>query len=615
MTKKYRHKTKPFEFNGAKGIIVYDRLIADGPVDPETGSPLINPVTGKRFPGANDDMAQHLKEHLLKLKSQVNEQGETISRFGFLGNLAVTTPIYLYDHIALQELCQTAFTDGYGVFLNADFYRKMKEEEDKFNVGTGKFGVLPVLLHELYHKAKFHTTRMKDIPHGIANRAQDRNINANLKLAFGKDLPFIPMLSVMMEAGSDAAAEKWATQSEEIIGRQMLNEYAARKKEIMDKGKKKKQKGSGGGGGGGGGQSGGQPDDEFNPDAEDNKEESDNYDNDTKKALQDLDDEFNGDIHHYTIEEIADLLAEEGLEHIAEALNYPKSSQDTEGLERTKETLDRCLSGALQKTRAEMNSLPNPSGYPGGHILEEVSSMVRELRTKKLSWQLDFTRSIVGESPRQKLSEDETTVVYHCDFGDGMKEIYDPAMIGQKSNEVIAFIFDTSASTKQGDLRVQIATEAIGLVEANQYHENAKEVVFVSGDTILRGEPLIITAANVDILRKEGVPLFGDGGTNLKECLVQLQASDVMKNKKIKHIIYGTDCEDGIPDREPFEELLSKGGSVTFLSTRNCFSEKWSKELTWANVAYIEEGSTVNLDSSRSSVVGNEKNAKSAARI
>ncbi len=604
MAQNLKQRQTPFEFKGLKGVVVHSSLIAPGPIDPETGERLINPETGKPFPGKNDHLARALLPYVMKFRGDRSLAGHSVARFGVLSQLARRTPIYLYDHPRLGEICQTAFTDGVGIFIYADFFAKCVEQEQASKVNDTKFGVLPVLVHEMMHKIKYHNKRMKDIPHGIANRAQDRNINASYRKAFGKELPFIPMLTTMLEAGTEAAAAKYEDMAEEIIGRQMVQEYEQRRKEIIKEHNKKKNKQGGSSSGGGGGSSGSGQSDEFNPDDENQNNggsqggsDSSEMDKELQDKLDKLDEEFMGDTHHITAEEMIELLEEEGLDNVARVLQYPTSKDDKEGLEKMLKDSDRSLDRALQQTLIEMNRLPSNVAYPGAHIAEEVASTVKQLRKNKIRWKMDFTNSIIGDSSKLKEEEDHTTPVFFLKFGDGMEEIYDPALISQQNEDAVVVIFDTSASTQQGDLREQLASEMLGIVDSCQNTENAKEVFLLSGDTVLRGDVVPIHRGNIDLIRKEGIPLFGNGGTNIGNCINELMQSDLVKvqGKKIKHIIYVTDCEDSVPGADVLGEHAGKF-TFTVMSTRNCYSEKWDRELTWGKVVYIENGAQASLD-------------------
>jgi hypothetical protein len=112
-----------------------------------------------------------MHDYLTKLRSPVIlKNGITAPRFGVLTLLAITTPIYVYDHPAFKEIANTAFTDGHNVFVDADFMRKLKQQED--DSGGKKSGVLWELLHELMHKLLCHVDRLKSFPPKIAKIAE-----------------------------------------------------------------------------------------------------------------------------------------------------------------------------------------------------------------------------------------------------------------------------------------------------------------------------------------------------------------------------------------------------------------------------------------------------------
>ena len=58
-------------------------------------------------------------------------------RFGVLSLKMRNTPMYAYDHPALMNISNTAFTDGVHIFVAADFLRQLvKEEEAERAVAT-----------------------------------------------------------------------------------------------------------------------------------------------------------------------------------------------------------------------------------------------------------------------------------------------------------------------------------------------------------------------------------------------------------------------------------------------------------------------------------------------
>lgn len=82
---------------------------------------------------------------------------QDVPRYGIHSEVASYTPIRLYDLPELSAVVNTAFTDGSRVFFNADFFRKLLEEDKK-----GKIDLPFLLIHEINHILNLHTLRLKD---------------------------------------------------------------------------------------------------------------------------------------------------------------------------------------------------------------------------------------------------------------------------------------------------------------------------------------------------------------------------------------------------------------------------------------------------------------------
>ena len=69
-------------------------------------------------------------------------------------------------------------------------------------------------------------------------------------------------------------------------------------------------------------------------------------------------------------------------------------------------------------------------------------------------------------------------------------------------------------------------------------------------------------------------------------------------SKKVKNVIYFTDCCDAPPQRKDFQDYLDKGIKVVFVTTPSMWNEQWNRDVTWAEVYCIEDGTEVNLEKS-----------------
>lgn len=98
---------------------------------------------------------------------------------GMLSDIVASTSVIVYDLPALKLRCSTAFADTAGHIYFADtFLRKLLKEQRE-----GKDSFFFVLRHEAEHVRRMHLQRMIDIPHDVANIAQDIRINLDCAMA------------------------------------------------------------------------------------------------------------------------------------------------------------------------------------------------------------------------------------------------------------------------------------------------------------------------------------------------------------------------------------------------------------------------------------------------
>ena len=616
---------KEVKIGGTNGIIIWDKLCADGPKDPKTGEPLIDPETGEEYPGPNDDMAELLHTYLVKLRGTQSINGSgTVPRFGVLSLLAKTTPIFCYDHPRLKKIANTAFTDGRSVFVDADFMRKLYKQEEETNGKNS--GVLFLLMHELMHKLFAHVGRLKNVPPKIANIAEDMVINGKLVKGFSDTLKPVKLLYEVGVGMTTQDAEKYHEMSEEVVAEMLMRqEQQKQKKKEQDKKKKDKQKGGGGSGSpeSGDGESGDSEDNESqdqqdkNSDKKSSKgksgEKSDKSDKgqagdedeqNSKGEDQDGgnggdedDDENDGEyspIHHISQEELLEALEEAGLEGAKEALGMPDSG-DVEALGKMKERNKLQIVDAVQT--AQSQAMTCNGKYPGKEITQAASEIIGDLDKGKIIWKLALKKLFQGDGQKLFHSDDEAAIPWFLDKETmGIEPFYIGSLIPQAPDESVLCLVDTSGSTKGGTLRKEFLQECLGIKRGlSSLGDSARKVFIYSADTAILGEPVEVTDLNVEKLKHEGIPIFDGGGTAFSNCLNQAMEAPVMKKEKIKAVIYFTDCYDAVPRREEFAEHLENGIKVVFVTTPGLFNEKWNKELDWAEVFCIEEGTVVDL--------------------
>src|SRR5690606_33768806 len=125
-----------------------------------------------------------------------------------------------------------------------------------------------------------------------------------------------------------------------------------------------------------------------------------------------------------------------------------------------------------------------------------------------------------------------------------------PTELSHKPEECVLVLIDTSGSVQTEDIRAFL-TEIFELKTASEnMGDSASEVLVISADTVMRGEIIEITDDNVDEMMSQGVKMFGRGGTDLGHSLKTALQLPVMKEKKIRSVIYCTDLYDTPPRRQ-----------------------------------------------------------------
>jgi predicted metal-dependent peptidase len=600
----------PVKVGGKNGIIVHDKLCADGPKDPVTNEPMIDPKTGEEYPGPNDDMAELMHDYLVFLRgnTMIDKGNSSAPRFGVLSLISMNTPIFVYDHPAFKKIANTAFTDGIHVFVDADFMRKLVIQE---NESDGRqSGVIFLLLHELMHKLYCHVDRLKSYPHDIANIAEDMVING--KLVKGFKLDPVKLLSEIGHGMKPEEAEKYHKMAEEVVAEMLL--IQERKKQQQQDKKKKGNQGQGqgqGGGKGGKGQGQGQGQGGGQGDEDEGDEDDQDMDNSGGQGDKDKNGKGGGDgdeeeeyspIHHISPEELLDIIEQEGLEEsVGKKLNMPKAG-DVEGIGKKKAQARLNDIDAVQTALSQANKANGQ--YPGQHIAESASELVSGLDKGKIVWKLGIRKHFLGDGLKLKETDDEAAIPWYLDKKSiGVDPFYMGALVPQSPDETVLCLVDTSGSTSGTDqsgvhMRRAFLSEALNLKKGvSSTGDTAREVILMSADTVIRGEPLIINEHNVNKLQDDGVPIFGNGGTDFSRCLNEALKSKVLQKKKVKSVIYFTDCCDNPPRREDFEEYLNKGIRIVFVTTPGMWNEQWNRDVgTFAEVYCIEEGTQANLD-------------------
>jgi predicted metal-dependent peptidase len=554
-------------------------------------------------------------------------EGHLLPRFGVLSLLLRTTPVYVYNIPEFRKFARTAFTDGHHVFICAEFMEKL--EKDVENSRGNVYGVEVLILHELMHKLFNHTKRLKQFPPELANIGTDLSINTKLQLGF----PEMEWCKTLKEVGlgfKPGDVEKYATLAEETICRELLKTYKPKSNDGKGQGKNKQGQGqqankdkstrtgsttgSTGQGQPGQGQPGqgqpgqgqpgqgqpgqGQPGQGQPGQGQPGQGGEQDGNQQDKGGNEEPPDSFGaeGDNHLVSLEDVIETLEKAGLDSVREKLNLPKSS-DLEEIGKLEEENEMRQVEAVQKAEAQMHGTGGK--YPGAHIAEYASNLVKSGSKGKLSWRLAMREAILGDGMKYKYNLEEPNDIYYVDEvkeATGV-ELYFGSDLPIKPDEHVLCLFDTSGSVSNADIKAFLDETFELKLASNGAGDAASEVVVLSADTVLRGEPIEITENNVHQLLNEGVKIFGRGGTNLAHSLKETMKLPMLKEKKIKTIIYFTDLFDIPPTRESLN--LPDDTAVIFVaapSTHSTHIEEFSKAVeSYARVYPIREGLEVDL--------------------
>lgn len=592
----------------------------------------------------------------INLKDGAGEKNVKMPRFGILSMLAETTPIIVYDHPAFKEIADTAFTDGSYIFVDADFMRRLMKQEKDSNYT--EHGVVFLLMHELMHKLYLHIDRLKTYDPRLANIAEDYVINGKLIKNFG--LNPVPLLREVGVGMTPEDAAKYSVLAEETVAEMLLMKERNKKAKEEENKKQEqnkdgdqdeqnqdgqnqeedsqdnnqnsdqKQKGKDPSDDGQGQGEGGEQEENENGEGQENENDEGTpsqkqgngsgkgkskgkgkgqNDSPTGGGEHHEDEEENeaggggseySPIHHIKPEDLSEIMHREGLGDVARELGIPQPN-DIEGMGKKREKSKMNITDAVQNAVAANDRFGGQ--MPGAHIAEEAAMLIDGLNKGVLTWKMKIQEVILGAGMKETKSEEMPNDMYFLpddalgDASVGLNQIYLPGRVPAQSDEVVLVLVDTSGSTSGEGMREAFLSEAVSIQDATANNETAKEVIIISADTTLRGEPQIITRNNMRDFLNKGVKVFGNGGTDFARCLKEALAHPMMKNKKIRDVIYFTDCCDNPPKRADYAEYIDAGGKLTWITTVNMWNEAFNKGVEgWSTVIAIEKGNVVDLD-------------------
>ena len=502
-----------------------------------------------------------------------------LPRFGVLSLLLRSTPCFVYGHPALKKLSKTAFTDGLHVLISEELFQNIYDEEE---ASKGKQeGLVPLMMHELMHKLFNHTNRLHAFPHSVANVATDLSINTRLTTGF-PDIDWVPTLKEGGLGFREGDKEKYLGLSEESIARDLMHEYLGKQKkqqqqqQQQQQGRGQPKPGSGQGQPGQGQPGQGQP-----------------------GGQDELSDVFGGDGDNHIVDlgDLIKALEDAGLQTALDKLCLPASDQ-VEKIGQILEEAEMRRVEAVERAAAQMSQ--NSGKYPGSHIVDCAVEHVRSFTRGKLTWRLLLQEALFGDGLLYKGSMEEPSSLYYSEEVSDMLglEPYLPVELPHKPQSTVLCLIDTSGSVDNATIKAFLS-EIIELKTAsNGFSDGASEVIILSADTVLRGEPIEINDGNCDDLIQAGMTVFGRGGTDLGHSLAQAVKLPLFKDKNIRSVVYFTDLFDTPPKYKDLG-LPTDNVNVVYIAAPSTHSqhvaEFASAVADYARVAEINEGVEVDL--------------------
>lgn len=576
------------------------------------------------------DMLDACQDAAAMLRDRIMVNGINVPMFGLLSMKAASTPIHVYGSTCkpLMDISNKGFTDGKNLYISSLWMRRMLMDEDREN-GLQQ-SVLPWMCSMMLHLMRNHTRRLQDFDPEIATTAKNINTMMDIDKGFGKrrviadnpedrsDVYFYisDWLKKHSRGFSQDDIDKYDNKMVETIARllqsekerQMLQEQVQDQKDKKEKGKK----------GDKGQPQSGQP----QPGQEEEGETSDQgqpgepgengggspqkgqgkgkKDPKQKKGPGGAEGDDAGDESPWDetsdipMEDFAKIVEDHPeLANLKKALDIP-DADDFEKIEADEEEQRQKDLNNLQEAASQMNAMGNPGKYPGGHIVTAEADRVKADAKGKMRWKLGLNSFILGGGSRYASCDDVPNVLYYMDpeeMGMGADEgVFIPEIIPAKNDSCGVVLLDTSGSVDQGMLKGFL--KEIFTLKRNNTGDQASEILVFSADTCLRGEPIKIDENTIQDIMKDGLKIYGRGGTDFATPLKELSKNPVMKEKKIEFVLYFTDLCASIPQKKDFPNNVR----VAFITTPTDYSAEFARAVgDWASVYCIDKGVEVDL--------------------
>ena len=498
---------------------------------------------------------------LQKLRSYIIQNDEKgLPRFGVLSILARRVPFHLYDHEALTELCETAFTDGIHIFVNTEFFKSLVSQPHIERITQYHHPMILILLHELSHILLRHHARMPPLaPPMIWAIACDIAINIRLLKAYSELKP------------GDIFESAWGTRSQEI------ERYAECSEEqiAFDLWEN--------------------PLEDVAPFIEKLKQTLEQEPQGPIPKEQDVQGSPQ-DIHNHMIDAdtLADVLDSNNMGHIRKLLKMPDPN-DKPAYQELKVVSQLNLSSDLQSAADIRKSSRTGEAMRGEHMETAYCESVSEENTSRLAWKTKLSNLILGEGTHYEHSEEMPDDIYFIEPEQmGLNSpLYIGSLIPASPSNNVVCVIDTSGSVPT-DMLQSFINEVSNLIKEES--SNINQLFMFAADTTIRENILEFSQDELLSLPKE-VELEGRGGTDIervfKDVFDWAENKHDFKLEDFHTLIYFTDLIDKPPTREALPDNIP---NIVFLAPPSIQIKSFRRAVAeFADVAEIREGTIIDL--------------------
>lgn len=306
-----------------------------------------------------------------------------------------------------------------------------------------------------------------------------------------------------------------------------------------------------------------------------------------------------GGSHVMTAEEVARILKDAGLGATAARLGYDDANTIAEEKQASKDT----VSAAVNKAQEDIHKV-GASRIPGGHLAQYASAKLNDFFKPVLTWKMAVKELADGVARSIRYEETEPWANYYVDHTDmGLATSGDIPYCGSfisasTKRPVLMIINDTSGSVTDGQLK-RFYSESLHAAQDNG-SEASPEVIIMAADTICRGDPVFVTADNVEEHLKKGVNFGGRGGTSFQASLEHVyemfrpDTPSELSGRRLDGLAYFTDSFDAVPDQPRLEERAFECGfqqlpTTVFLVPSECYNPTFEQGVKdWAKTIFFD---------------------------